>query len=258
MNKCLLPFLLLGFFLHVPVDHLLAHDMDAGSGLSGTVLDREGKPLQNAVTVFFNTQGPPPDPSRHWRIPTGGRMIFEGGRFMVGLPAGHYYFGIIKTPSPEIGGQPVFDDWLYFSKDELGNPLTYQVKTGEVNDLGIITVSGPIVENPDVAGNESSVLQGKLTLSNGQPLPDFTVEAFSTEGGEEQLLFVSEKTTAMGEYRILLAPGSYRLKIEPMPNADGTAGKGQDLILPSKVTVTVQETEQQRLDLQAIKEKNDR
>lgn len=251
MNKYILPVLLVFIFCFLSVN-LQAHDMNADSGLSGTALDREGKPLHDAVVVFFNTQGPPPDPARHWRIPDGGRMIFEGGRFLVGLPEGRYYFGIIKDPPPGKEGQPGFEDWLYFSRDEQGKPISYQVKAGEVNDLGTITVGGPLIENPNDAGIESTAIQGLLTLKGGQPLANFIVEAYSTGEGKGRHLFSSEKTTAKGEYRILVAPGSYRLKIRPLPDANRMNVTEKDQVLPS--TVTVQQEEQQRIDLHVVRQ----
>ncbi|MEI7816563.1 MAG: hypothetical protein WCI45_05135 [Desulfuromonadales bacterium] len=189
-------------------------DAEGKGFVSGRALLASGKPMQNAVALFYiRQQGPAPLPDRYWRVPEAIVPIDSDGTFTAELQEGDYYVGAIGRESSKLApGPPVEGDSIVLVRGKDGKPLIVTVKEGATVDLG--AQKGHVYRKPrrDLK-NKITTVEGIITLEDGTPVPNAFVFAFNSPDRGSKPVFASEKTDKSGIYVLKVdGDGTFFLK----------------------------------------------
>ncbi|MFC1591499.1 carboxypeptidase regulatory-like domain-containing protein [Thermodesulfobacteriota bacterium] len=162
-----------------------------GSVIAGRVTASDGTPLPG---VCVDVSGGP-----CWENWQNGTSTDAGGYYSITVPAGSYYVAT-SVGCDETGAGSTYVDAHWTSAGG----------TSECFEAGAVRVGdGQTVSNIDFTLSQGSVITGRVTTSDGTPLPGVCVDAF---GGQCWDNWKAGGTTATdGSYEIVVPPGSYHL-----------------------------------------------
>jgi hypothetical protein len=181
--------------------------------VTGKVMKKDGGPLSGGQIIFFNdAAGPPPEPGKYERTPEYVREIAQDGSFSVEVPAGKYYLGAVRRKSGETIGPPEDGDYVWRSTDKEGMPKAYSVTTGKPTDIGTVEAIFYRAENIAAGTAGTTVIEGLVLDSEGKPVPDAVVVAFTTPSVKSKPVFISNKTDKEGKYLLRVTAGTYYLR----------------------------------------------
>lgn len=222
--------ILLFCFALVSIGSIVMADEISTGTVTGTVLVKEGVPLDSGVVYFFNqASGPPPSSDRYWRVPDEVVTTDAHGKFTAKLVEGKYYVGAIKRlkgDGQEIG--PPRDGDLFLPLNNENNmPKLLSLQEGKTVNLGNIT--GVIRFMKKQLPEGITGIAGKITDQQGKPLDGVIVFAFTTPAMVGKPLFVSEPTGKDGKYLLTVHQGgTYYLKVRNVYG--GGAMKAGDIV----------------------------
>lgn len=174
---------------------------EGGKGfVTGRVLLPSGKPMKNALVLFYVRQnGPPPFPERYWRVPDIEAPVGPEGKFSVELIEGEYYVGAIGRESSKIVPEPPAEgDILMLVKDKHGQPKVVTISEGKTINVG--NQKGFIYHKSGLKNNNLTTIEGTISGTDGTPAPNLFVFAFQSPERGRRPLFVSDRTNKSGKY----------------------------------------------------------
>jgi len=191
----------------------------SGEALAGTITGRvmikDGLPMANGLIYIFNSaSGPPPSfDFRYWRVPDEVARIDKEGRFTAVLPEGVYYLGAIRRTSGEELG-PLQDGDMFLPLPGEGESRQYTITSGPAKDVGMISGAVTFRKASVATTTGINAIEGRVIDSQGKPLENILVLAFTNAAMMGKPLFISEKTAKDGRYLLRVHQGGkYFLKI---------------------------------------------
>lgn len=184
--------------------------------MTGILAHKDGRPLAYGfVYLFDDSAGPPPVIERYWRIPNEIFELDEHGRLDIELPAGTYYLAYIKHNDPYDVGPPKKGETILISQDSKGQPVPYQLKSGEIRDLGKLAEAIPY--DPamvSTADRQITAIEGRIVSKDGKPVAGVPVFAFTSPVAIGRPLFTSERSDSDGRFLLRVDKGGiYHLKV---------------------------------------------
>jgi hypothetical protein len=181
--------------------------------ITGVIKKKDGGPLAQGQILFFNAAaGPPPDPEKFDRTPDYVRVLDENGSFTVSIPTGSYYLGASLKASGEPIGPPKEGDFVWRGLDANGKLKLYSVPGGGRLDIGTIAEAIPLKMQSVLHRAVTTAIEGSVVDTDGNPVPDVVVVAFTGSTLRGKPKFVSEKTDQAGKYVLRIVPGTYYLR----------------------------------------------
>lgn len=217
------------------------------TGMTGTFLIKPGLPMSGAMFYVYNlATGPAPSRDKYWRVPDHAEMLKEDGSFNIELPEGVYCIGAVQRVRGTTRiGPPENGDFFLLSFDEKGEPKKYQVKKGQILDIGKISGARQIRSPFLIPG--TTAIEGIIQDIEGKPVEGAMAFAFPTPTIVGKPLFISERSCKAGKF-VLRVPegGTYYIKIrDDFGGGPPRAGKvldGNKEEPMSQVTVKTGET----------------
>lgn len=172
----------------------------------GTIIGRvEWPDLKNyrgVVSVWDERVGRVPDPRRYIIVPFLTSSISSSGDFEIKVPPGKYYVGaVVRQSSGPDTGPPREGDLVFMTPDRNGGVVVVTLAPGEKMDLGVrnlgwcyqgMAASGPLV------------ITGRVTDTQGSPVPGLLVFGFGDASLSLNPLAVSQRTDEDGRYALRL------------------------------------------------------
>ncbi len=173
--------------------------------VSGTMKMQDGNPVADGTVLFFSEKaGPPPSVNKYMRTPENIAGTDSAGNYLVELPVGKYYIGVMKYMTEKWGGPPREGDLFFISRDETGGPKIYVI---EVNShIDIEPVPETAVYEKMTAEKDITAIEGTVHDEYGNPVKDAVVFAHWTPA-MDGLAFVSGYTEEDGRYLIRVHKG---------------------------------------------------
>ena len=181
--------------------------------VSGRMLMKNGIPLAGGIAVAFDLQSEvPPAPERYFRPPDYGAEIKNDGSFQLLLPPGEYAIGAVKRKEGKTG-PPREGDVYFMIKDEDHNLKRIAVPANGDVALGNLAQGEIFKPVMDPTPPVTSVI-GRVTDTQGNPVPGIVVAAVLSKQGMENILFYAQDTDSNGTYKLHLPfGGTYNLGI---------------------------------------------
>jgi len=184
--------------------------------VTGTIMvkDRENVPLSwGQIMLYDVSTGPPPVPEKYERTPDISKNMDADGKFRIELPEGRYYIGAVKRLSGDKLGPPDVGDYVFRSLNEKGKPKEYQVKGGQVLDIGTFAEAFPLSEKDISKRHVTTAIEGVVVSTDWLPVEGAVVIAFAEPVIGKKPLFVSNKSDKEGKYVLPIAEGTYYLRV---------------------------------------------
>lgn len=182
---------------------------DAKGIITGKILMKGGSPLDGgSVWLYDAITGPPPFGNQLKRTPSLRIETNPDGTFREELVPGKYYLRAVKRMSPEKPGLRE-GDYVYYGINKNGDPKIYDVKSGEILDIGVITEMVPYKKSNGVV---RTAIEGMIRDSQGNPVEGVIVFAFRDLTRESRPLYFSDRTGPDGKYILSVTEGTYYLR----------------------------------------------
>lgn len=195
--------------------------------VTGKALTNTGKPLKNAVMLFYTKESAtPPAPERYWRIPDATVGVDANGKFTADLAEGEYFIGAIARKTAPEPGPPREGDILLLARDKQGNAKPFAITKNKTTDIG--SYKGyPYRKSAKKPKTVITSIEGTITSQDGQPVSGMVVFAFFNKELKGKPLFATERTDKSGKYVLRVDKGeTYFLKAR-VTYGGGTPPDGQ-------------------------------
>lgn len=191
---------------------VVAQKTETGTVTGQVAIKGVGPMLEGTVLFFDKAGGPPPSPSKYWRVPTYTFKLDDNAQFKAKLPAGAYYIGAIEKISGEPIEQPQEGEYFFISQDRNGKPRTFTVRNNKKLNLGMSTAPKPFART-SAAGEGITAIEGTIRNEKGEPVEGILVFAATKPGRSGRPLFVSERSDKDGKYQLRVhRGGNYYLR----------------------------------------------
>ncbi len=184
-------------------------DENISGHLSGAWIPQNIGPVSGGVIYAFDANaGPPPQRDRSRRVPDAIAVTDDKGKFSLELAEGTYYLSTRKRYAGNTPGPPQDGDLYGLSRDKTGKPITYTVKRGKTNDIGILRRASVYKSRTRTMSANTAATAGMASITgtlkalDGTPLAGAVVQVYANQGVTGRPIYVSHKTGKDGKYRV--------------------------------------------------------